>query len=678
MSKSVPQSLGVCYYPEHWPESRWEKDASMMGEAGITYVRVGEFAWSRLEPKRGTFTLDWLTRSLDVLHKHGLKVILGTPTATPPKWLVDDMADMVAVDVNGNPRKFGSRRHYDFSHQAYKKECARIVEIVTKAYGNHPAVVAWQTDNEYGCHNTIESYSPAALKAFQDWCKNKYRTMEKLNEAWGAVFWSMEFNDFSQIDLPNLTVTEANPEHRLDFQRFSSDQVRVFNKLQCDLIRKYSPGRWIMHNYMGAFFSFDHYDVAKDLDAVGWDAYPLGFLNDLVPGEERKERYMRIGDPDLDPFMHDLYRACGNGRWLVIEQQPGPVNWAGYNPAPEPGAVRLWAWEAFAHGAEILSYFRWRQAPFAQEQYHEGLLLPNGDLNEAYHTVCQLRDELKVVDAQVGSKRADVALVFDYESQWAWQIQPQGKDYVYWQVILQYYRQLRHLGLSIDVVPPTVEACKDRKLVLIPALFSPRPELVAQLEKDAQNGTIVLGAGRTGSKTPDFKIPDNLAPGTCQDLFNVSVRRVESLRPGAVVKVDDSSRFVQWREFVRAEGSATVVSSTQDGHPALVRNQVGKGAAYYLAGNVNPHYLYTILESLCKEAGIPTMTLHRDVRIRDNGNVRVLANYGPEEVDVSNVVRRHKVLVGVGRDGEKYGAKVVLKPAELIVLESCPDFSEKK
>jgi beta-galactosidase len=356
----ISQKLGVCYYPEHWDESRWAEDAARMRSIGLSYVRIGEFAWSRLEPRPGVYDLEWLRRAIDVLHAADLRVVLGTPTATPPKWLVDAMPDMVALDAEGRPRKFGSRRHYCFSHEGYARECERIVERLARELGAHPGVAAWQTDNEYGCHDTVESYSSAALHAFRRWCAARYGSIEALDRAWGNVFWSMELQDFEAIELPNLTVTEANPSHRLDFRRFSSDQVVVFDRRQADIIRRHSPGRPILHNFMGSFTGFDHFALSAHLDAAAWDSYPLGYLERSRRSEEFKSRYMRVGDPDYQAFHHDLYRACGRGRWQVMEQQPGAVNWAPWNPAPADGAVRLWTFEAFAAGAEVVGFFRWR------------------------------------------------------------------------------------------------------------------------------------------------------------------------------------------------------------------------------------------------------------------------------------------------------------------------------
>jgi beta-galactosidase len=639
------QELGVCYYPEHWPESRWPVDARLMREAGIGFVRIGEFAWSRLEPDPGRYDFDWLEQAIDTLHAAGLKIVLGTPTATPPKWLVDTMPDMLAVDASGRVRGFGSRRHYCFSHQGYRRECACIVTALAERFGGHEGVAAWQTDNEYGCHDTVASYSEAARLGFRDWLAQKYQSPEALNRAWGTVFWSMEYRNFHEVELPNLTVTETAPAHRLDFQRYSSDQVVSFNRLQTEIIRKHAPGRTILHNFMGSFLAFDHYAVSTDLDAASWDSYPLGFLDRDAGDPERRQRYMRVGDPDHQAFHHDLYRACGRGRWWVMEQQPGPVNWAPHNPAPAPGAIRLWAWEAFAAGAEVVSYFRWRQAPFGQEQMHEGLRLPDGSPNEAYDVVQSVAREIAETGASVETSRAEVAIIFDYESAWAWSIQPQGRSFSYLGLVLRFYRALRACGISVDVIPPVADAVRPYPLVLAPGLFSVSVALADALAEDDR---IVLLGPRTGSRTPDFRIPDALPPGDgLQRKIPLKIRRSETFAPPSVIVVDEPGKgcaFETWREFVQPTGTLKIIDRCLDGETAFCSDPEGR--VHYLAGQPNAAYASQIVERLCSAARIRVERLHRDIRIRDNGAVRYIFNYGPETVDIRQWTHGRPLVLG--------------------------------
>jgi beta-galactosidase len=616
----MKRALGVCYYPEHWDETVWASDAARMAEIGLTWVRIGEFAWSRMEPSYGQFDFDWLDRAISVLGAAGLKVVLGTPTATPPRWMLARHPDMLAHDANGRPRGFGSRRHYDFAHEGYRAECARITEILARRYGANPHVAAWQTDNEYACHDTVLSYSPSALAAFRNWLAQKYQSPQALNRAWGNVFWSMDYASFDEIGLPNLTVTEANPAHVMDFRRFASDMVVQFNRIQTEIIRAHSPAP-ISHNYMGQITDFDHFAVGADLDIATWDAYPLGFLSDrLVATAQHKRAFLRQGDPDFQAFHHDLYRAVGRGRWWIMEQQPGPVNWAPWNPDPLPGMARLWAHEAFAHGAEAVCYFRWRQAPFAQEQMHAGLLRPDSAPAPAYHEAAQVARELAQLP-DVGTARARAALVFDYASAWAWETQPQGRDFSYFRLVFETYQALRSLGLNIDILPPDTGDLSGYDLVLAPGVATLSAPFLAAL---AQYKGVSLIGPRSNSKTADFAIPVPLPPNLPG--LAATVARVESLPPDAPVDLALGGAFVHWREKV--ETTADVLEHTADGWPALL----GAGGLHYLAGWADQQALVRILTQLCAKAGIKTTPLPQGLRLRDTATHRYLFNYNAHAV----------------------------------------------
>ncbi|HEY4350884.1 MAG TPA: beta-galactosidase, partial [Paraburkholderia sp.] len=465
--------LGVCYYPEHWPESMWEDDARRMKSLGIEQVRIAEFAWSRMEPAPGEYDWAWLDRAIDVLGNAGLKVVMCTPTATPPKWLIDRHPDILPVGADGRPRAFGSRRHYDFSSPSFFEASRTICTAVAERYGKHPAVAYWQTDNEYGCHNTVVSYSPAAVARFREWLKARYQTVDALNDAWGTVFWSMEYRSFDEIDAPVGTVTEAHPSHRLDYRRFASDEVARYNRMQVEIIRAHSPGRPVAHNFMQLFTEFDHYKVAADLDVATWDSYPLGALEQQWFEPELKAKWLRTSHPDFASFNHDVYRGMSKLPFWVMEQQPGPVNWAPWNPAPLPGMVRLWSWEAFAHGAGCVSYFRWRQAPFAQEQMHAGLNTPDNQLDIGGHEATRVAEEIRAVaaaDADADAAvRTKVALVYDYEAKWLFEIHPQGADFYYPRFAFEYYSALRALGFDVDVIPASAPL-DGYALVVVPPL----------------------------------------------------------------------------------------------------------------------------------------------------------------------------------------------------------------
>ncbi|HYD99591.1 MAG TPA: beta-galactosidase, partial [Alphaproteobacteria bacterium] len=444
--------------------------------------------------------------------------------------------------------------------------------------------------------------------------------IEKLNAAWGNVFWSMEYRSWAEIDLPNLTVTEANPAHWLDFWRFASDEVVSYNRLHVEIIRKHSPGRFVTHNFMGLFTEFDHFDVGQDLDFASWDSYPLGGTNESPAlTEAEKIAYAATGHPDMAAIGHDAMRAVGRGRFWIMEQQPGPVNWASFNPAPKPGMVRLWSWEAFAHGAEVVSYFRWRQAPFAQEQMHAGLNRPDGKLDLGGEEAMRVARELEAVALEPPAQ-APVALVFDYQAAWMLNIQPQGADYRYTEMVFRWYEGVRSLGLDVDFVRPGADL-RGYKLVVVPSL-----PLVTEraAEAFAAADGLVLFAPRCGSKVEGFQIPPELPPGPLKGLLPLTVWRVESLRPGTGQAVSGAAEGMveRWREHV--ETDLKPLSLFADGSGALYRH----GRAFYMAGWPDRALLDGTLRMLADEAGLPALRLPEGIRLRRRGGLAFAFNFG--------------------------------------------------
>ena len=621
---SASPELGVCYYPEHWPEDMWISDAQSMYKNGIRWVRIAEFAWSRIEPEPKKFDWKWLDKAVDILGNAGLKIVMCTPTATPPRWLINQMPDMLAVDQNGQKRKFGSRKHYSFSHKGYQKESQRITQAVAERYGNNSFIQAWQTDNEFGCHETTYSWCQSSLQEFRNWLKVKYQSIEKLNEEWGNVFWSMEYSSFEDIDLPNLTVTEANPAHHFAFRRFSSDQVKNFNSQQVKIINQFSPNRPVSHNYMGHFVEFDHYKVSKDLDIAAWDSYPLGFLQNMqsIAREDKKLLFecYNIGDPDFQAYHHDLYR--GMGRLWVMEQQPGPVNWAKYNPVPLPGAVRMWTWEAFAHDAEVVSYFRWRQAPYAQEQMHAGLMHCDNSPAMGSKEALQVSKEIQEIKLPP-TQKADIALLHDYEACWMTEIDGQTQDFHYTRLMLDFYKSIRINGGSLDIVGKNTDFT-GYKLIIIPSFVHLDEEIFSRI---TLSGAKILAGPRTGVKTNGFQIPHNLS----LEGLGFKVTRVDALPQELPIEVEwkgIKGHMNVWRE--QGQCSGTSDGKGIDDMPVVTTGNKGS----YLCGWPDENLLKAIMKEQMLSAGLTTVSLPQYLRVRQRGNLLFFTNYGKQKVSI--------------------------------------------
>ncbi|GAK33162.1 beta-galactosidase [Iodidimonas nitroreducens] len=621
--------LGVCYYPEHWSPALWPDDARRMADLGLKMVRIGEFAWSRLEPKPGAWQIDWLDQAIETLANAGLKIVIGTPTATPPKWLIDAHPDILPVDPHtGRVRGFGSRRHYDFSSRLYRDLAAGISEKLARHYGGHKAVIGWQTDNELCCHETALSISPQAVVAFRDWCRARYGTIAALNEAWGNVFWSMEYNDFSEIEAPYGAVTETAPAHRLAFRRFTSDQVALWHRAMIAAIRPHAGDQFITHNFIPmAETGVDNFALARGLDFASYDNYPLG-RTDLVladAGAEEFQRFMRTGHPDLGAWTFDQSRCLTPSRqFWVMEQQPGPVNWARHNPRPASGMVRLWTLEAFAHGATCVSYFRWRQAPFAQEQMHAGLLRPDHSEAEAWPEIKAVEAEIRQLKlADLPAPKPKIAMIVSAPSQWVTEIERQGDSYDHESLMRQYYTAFRSLGLDVDIVS-TEDDLTGYRLICAPVLSIISEAEVEALQKSG--ATLVFGP-RSGGKTADCAIPEGLAPGALRALLPIRILMAETLRPGCGGSLLWQGKHYSaraWRDHVDP-GPAECLARFDDGSPALVQS----GQAYYLAGLTDAPFLRDFFRHLCALPGLdlPTLDLPDDLRISRRGGLVFAFNY---------------------------------------------------
>lgn len=657
MGVKQKRMLGVCYYPEHWSEDHWPRDAQRMYDLGLRYVRIGEFAWGRIEKAEGLFDWAWMDRAIDVLGAAGLKVVLGTPTATPPKWLCEKYPDILPVDIHtGQVRGFGSRRHYDFSSETYLVQAERITAAMAARYGDHPHVVGWQTDNELCCHDTTMSASPAALEKFRAYCAQRYGTIAALNAAWGNVFWSMEYDHFDQIDLPFFTVCETNPAHRLAYRRFASDQVVRFHDVMISAIRRHAaPHQWVTHNIIPpATTGVDNAALTRDLDFVSYDNYPLGFSDQLMAKASADEwkPFMRTGHPDLAALNFDSVRGLSKGAWWVMEQQPGPVNWAPHNPRPAPGMVRHWTLQAFAHGAACVAYFRWRQVPFAQEQMHAGLRRPDDMPAAAWAEVEQAASDMqRLGDLSVVAAKSPVAIVIDPVSGWVDDIERQGAGYRYDAVVFQYYRALRGLGVDVDFVSAGDAQLAGYRLVVVPTMAVVDDAAFDALQ--ASDGILLFGP-RAGAKTAEFSMSEGLPPGRLRERVPIKVTSVETLRAdcgGSIAYKGAEYESGRWRETIEV-GDADIIATYEDGAPAAVR----AGRSIYLATLTDDAFLTNLLVDLCAEADVQITPLPPTLRLRRRGELTFAFNL--DSVSARAPAPAGAEFVIGGSDIEPYGVAV--------------------
>ncbi len=629
--------LGVCYYPEHWPEARWAIDAAMMRDLGLEIVRIAEFAWAKLEPAPGRFEFGWLDRAIDVLASAGLEVVLGTPTVCPPAWMIRADPTILPVDAEGRRRRLGGRRHYCPNSAAYREHARRIVTALAERYGRDPRVIGWQIDNELGGGGTGRCYCPSCEVAFRDWLRARYGTLEHLNEAWATVFWSQTYTAWEEIAAPILQLNQANPSHALDYRRFSSDSIVAFERLQVEILRSAAAGHWVTTNLMGLFADLDHHDLAADLDFATWDSYPTGNLerwegacygDEPSPPGGRPYAY-DVGDPYVTGLAHELTRGLRNRPFWVMEQQPGPINWGRFNPAPRDGTVRLWTWHALAAGADTCVYFRWRACLFAQEQYHAGLLHHDASPAPGYREVGRLAGEREAMARVVATPAVPrVALLFDYDDLWAIELQPHRRDFSYLRLAFAWYRGLARLGIAVDIVP--VRAARrhatgqrplaDYAIVVAPTLHLADAAEAAELADWVRaGGTLLLGV-RSGMKTTSNRVTSAPLPGDFRDLVGATVTDWHGLPPGVEYPlawpVDgaaaatggpglDASATVWAEALAPIDGAGAAVAARYADGPlagavAITDRQVGAGRAVY----VGVHPTVSLAMGLLRDAAV--------------------------------------------------------------------------
>ncbi|MFC6825132.1 beta-galactosidase [Halopelagius fulvigenes] len=641
-------SIGVCYFPEHWPEERMEADVERMADAGLEYVRMGEFAWARMEPEPGTYDFEWLDRAVSLIGEYGMRAVLCTPTASPPKWLVDEHPGILQEEADGTTRHYGGRRHYCYNSEEYRRETRRITEKLAERYADNPTVAGWQTDNEYGCHGTLRCYCDDCAGAFRDWLREKYGDVDELNEKWGTEFWSQTLNSFAQVDPPRHTAADHHPSRLLDYDRFSSDSVVEYNRLQVEILREANDEWFVTHNFM-SHDDLDAYDVAADLDFASWDSYPTGHVQ--VQREAVSNDELRAGNPDNLGLDHDLYRSAANAPFWVMEQQPGDINWPPYSPQPGEGAMRLWALYAVARGADVVSYFRWRRCRMGQEQYHSGLLDGDGTPDRGYRDAVDAASDLDELASVAGDDAdgsslstpdADVALLHDYDNLWALDIEPMTPDFDYWRHVETYYAALRERSVHVDVVPPTAELA-EYDAVVAPTLYLVTDELAETLTSYVEGGGELLVTMRSGVKDAYDKLHDAAQPGPLRSLVGADVEQHESVpdaMDGTVVYDGREFGCRVWNEWLSpAEEGAEVTGrydgTMADGTPAIVRNAVGDGSVTYVGTWPDSDLAGAVVGDLLDRAGVETTdAFPAHVRVSRRGGLTWIANFGGDSMSV--------------------------------------------
>lgn len=610
MSKILDGSglvLGTCYYPEHWPERLWKEDLERMLEAGIEVIRIAEFAWSKVEPMEDQFTFEFFDRFLDLAEEVGMKVIFCTPTATPPAWLTEKYPEVLNANIDGVLYRHGARRHYNYNSPVYQKRSAIITEKFAEHYAGRSCIIGWQLDNELNCEMN-EFYSESDSKAFRVFLKEKYGTLDALNEAWGTAFWNQTYTDWEEIYVPRTTISgSVNPHRVLDYTRFISVSCRGYAKMQSDIIRKYlKPGDFITTN--GLFGNLDNHQMNEEsLDFFMYDSYPnfAYCLDGYNPdGNDLRDRKWSRN-------LSEVRSVCPV--FGIMEQQSGANGWNTRMeaPTPRPGQLTLWTMQSIAHGADYVSYFRWRTCTMGTEIYWHGILDYSGRENRRIREVRDVHKKLQGMKNLAGAVyEAKVGILKDYDNIWDAQLDT-------WHARVDnasqkaLYTAAQRTNTPVDFVylreKTTAEDLKKYQVLFYPHATIMTPERAEVLKAYvAAGGTLVIGC-RSGYKDITGKCVMDKLPGLLSELTGTDIPEYSFIAPDAgKVTVDWDGTELEanvFADLLEAQGEHAKVEGTYTadyyaGSGALVSNTYGAGKAYYYGSAFNEASAKIFLEKL--------------------------------------------------------------------------------
>jgi beta-galactosidase len=661
MTQPLPISrihFGAAFYPEHWPEASWREDIRLMQAAGVTVVRLAEFSWSSLEPAAGEFNFGWLDRAIAELAKAGIVSVLGTPTAAPPAWLVQQHPNLLAVDENGRRVQFGNRCHACVNSSEFQSATRRLVGALAEHFGPNPKVIGWQIDNEFNrvCH------CERCRAVFQTFLASRYGSLEALNKKWSTAYWSQAYSSWEQIPIP---IGPHNPGLMLEFKHFVTDSYCQFQHLQIELLRPHlMPGVWITHNMMGWFDGIDYYALAQELDQVSLDWY-IGMGN---------HDYLKTG------AIHDLTRGFKRRNYWIMETQPGNVNWAPINNSLDKGKARAMAWQAIAHGADAILYWQWRSALGGQEQLHGTLVDPSGQPRPFYEEAQQLGHELARVSSLLSNTApvAEVALLNSYPSRWSIAWQPHHRDFDYVDHFDHYYRPLARRNIGVDILSADMPI-EGYKLVIAPALLILDETCTAHLIAFVESGGHLVLTLRSGMKDKYNALLPVRQPGPLTRLSAVEVEEYYALLgPIPVLGEGFKGSSSLWAERLKVLQPAGVEILARygtsngwlDGQAAVTAATHGRGRVYFVGAYLDAAAQQFILDQIVRTAGVkPILGVPAGVEVRARVNsqgeqVYIIINHERKEQQVSLPWPGHEHLGGTNQEKvklEPYGVAVITR-----------------
>jgi beta-galactosidase len=681
--------FGVDYYPEHWvfpyggtaenPEAVWERDAELMATAGINVVRIGEFTWGLCEPEEGKFDFTWLKRVMDIMGRHGISVVLGTPTAAPPIWLAKKHPEILPLDAFGLLKHEGTRRAVCLTSGVFWDYSKRIVTAMVEALGKHPQLIAWQLDNSIGGEGTEFSFNEVTREEWHLWLQAKYQTIERLNDLLGLRFWAQTVTDWNQVPMPMHTPAKHNPALLLDWNRFSSDTMVQYVKMQADLLRELCPQHPVTATMRAFVRKFDHFDMA---DAV-----------DFVSIESNVATLTKAAELACDVDMlrslkkSDIKTPDGEVGFWAMEQKAGHSDWMEVNSLVRPGLIRLFTYQVISRGASGVLYFRWRQPRIGCEKFYGAILSQHAEGNtRVFREITQVGEELKLLAPAIKDTKvvADVCILYSHENDWALSQPGQPNKFFKLQEHVQlFYGALHGKNIQVDFARPSEDLSR-YKLVIAPSLHLLSGAEADRLKLYVQNGGTLVGTFNTGLVNQNHITPDTGYPNDLTELFGLEVLEFDPLPPGeenhltfkGVFPTSHMHPAKLWCDIIEPKGCqilATYVKDFYAGRAAMTMNTYGLGKAVYI-GTMSHAYFYqdlvVWLRQMCNLHPLLKVPENVEVSMREKDGTRVffLLNHQNSPVRIQFYKPMHDFLTG-----NSFSGNYDLPPYGVLVLDEHPE-----
>jgi beta-galactosidase len=662
--------FGGDYCPEQWPKEVWKEDMRLMREASVNMATIAVFNWAMSQPEEDVYTFEWLDEIMDMLHENGIMADLGTLTASPPVWMYKKYPQIRPMNDEGIYLNFGSRQTFCPSSEIYINFSRKLTDKLAAHFKEHPALAMWHINNELS-HKVFQCFCDTCGAKFRQWLKEKYQTIESLNECWGTQFWGQHIFNWDEITPPRKTAQYVNPAVSIDYRRFMTMTYLNLYKGEADIVRKHTPDIPVTTNFLCEFKAMDYFKWGEHIDYIAVSSFP----------DPKSDTH-----PGYATLSHDLMRGLKNQKpFILLEQAPSQVTWRAYNTTKRPGVNRLWSYQGMAHGSDGFLFFQWRQSRQNAEKFHSAMVPHAGENTRIFKEIKQLGAELKNLTEIKDSKvKSEVCLIFDYDNWWAVENFPApASELKYLLQTKKYSYSLQEMNITIDIQDQDGDGFDKYKMVVAPLMYMVKPDMAEKIRKFVKDGGIFVTSFFSSWVDHNDAVFPGGAPGPLKDVLGFSVEEYDVLSPGMSNSVQtigdlknaaaDDYDVELWADVINlttAQSLAVYKDDYYKDKTAVSVNKFGNGYAYCIATDLKNPFSRDFLTYICSKHGIaPSLEVPEGVevvsRIADNGREFIfLLNHAYRDVEIKLPKGEFAELIS----GETLASVFVLKNTDVKIL----------